>query len=139
MGETIVVVATGPFLRRSSRTVRPSSKVSTVLDTFEKVVATTKSTHGRTPSVASGPPKADADEETSHQRRDPAAAKSGVQRMVELMKKTYEELRQLNGQVNTQGDTIKRQEKLIQELHQIVLSSQNEIRQVNEQFHINSV
>ncbi|OAA62381.1 Zinc finger, CCHC retroviral-type [Akanthomyces lecanii RCEF 1005] len=121
-GDAIEVGATSPPLRRSGRTATPSSKAVSVRNTVEKVNAVTEKSDERVPSIVSEATEMRAAPEVDGEGCTAEAAIAGMQRMLELMEKSYSKMRQMEEKTNDQS-------KIIEGLHQKIGEMQQELGQ----------
>ncbi|XWX00423.1 hypothetical protein V2A60_008443 [Cordyceps javanica] len=122
VGDAIEVGATSPPLRRSGRTATPSSKVASVRNTVEKVNAVTGKSDERVLSIVSEASGVRAAPEVDGEGGTAEAAMSGMQRMLELMERSYTKMQQMSEKTSEQSKTI-------EVLHQKNVEMQQELGQ----------
>ncbi|KAM3449681.1 hypothetical protein NHJ6243_009942, partial [Beauveria neobassiana] len=133
VGDAIEVGATSPPLRRSGRTATPSSKAASVRNTVEKVNAVTRKSDERVSSIVSEATEVGAVPEVDGEGCTAEAAIAGMQRMLELMEKSYSKMRQMEEKTNDQSEIIESLHQKIGEMQQELGQAKVELKQACEE------
>lgn len=120
--DAIEVGATSPPLRRSGRTATPTSKAASVRNTAGKVDAVTGKSDERVSSIVSEAAEMRVAREAHGEGGTAEAAISGMQRLLELMERSYTEMQQMKEKTSEQSKTI-------EVLHQRIAEMQHELGQ----------
>ncbi|KAM3543691.1 hypothetical protein ARSEF1564_003451, partial [Beauveria bassiana] len=133
VADAIEVGATSPPLRRSGRTATPSSKAAPVRNAVEKLNATTGKSDERVSNIASEVNEVRAAREADREGSTAEAAVSGMQRVLELMERSYTEMRQIREKTSEQSKTIEVLHQKIAEMQQELGQAKVELKQACEE------
>ena len=132
VGDAIEVGATSPPLRRSGRTATPSSKAASVRNTVGKLNAVTGKSDERVSNIASEANEVRAAREVDGEGSTAEVAISGMQRMLELMERSYTEMQQMREKTSEQSKTIEVLHQKIGEMQQELGQAKVELKQACE-------
>jgi len=120
--------AVGPAspLRRSGRNAMPTAKAWSVQNTVDNLLASRAKNNGRVTRNASATTELDLSPQPAVRGRKAEVAKSGVQRMLELMEKSYAEMTEMKEKVNELHQSM-------EEIQLELSETKNELKQAREE------
>ncbi|KAM3537420.1 hypothetical protein ARSEF1564_009660 [Beauveria bassiana] len=133
VGDAIEVGPTSPPLRRSGRAATLCSKAASLQNTQGKFNAVIGKNDGRVSSVAPGAIEVEVARETDGRGSTAEAAIASMQRMMELMEKSYSKMQQMEEKKNDQSKTIESLHEKIGEMQQELSFAKNELKQAREE------